>query len=1261
MISNFFVWLYDGFHHRPWLGWSSLVIFVVGIVWLALQLRFSENALELFPSGGEANACLAQALESYRQKEEMAVIFSSGDTTCRLSPEALREAAVTFDSLLHADARTEGSLEAPATSELLETLPSLIASLIRQLPLQTDSAGYALLSHIAISQAYTDSLLQQKAKLLRSPLGIGLEQTLPADPFGLAGGQLRKLQSLAPPSGLMPYGDGFLDGGEQHYIMLYAPCASFGDIARNEPLVAAIEKAAMQLQKAYPMVQVDYFGGAAVAVYNARQVRADTELTLVLALTLILLVALLCFRSFKVLPLTLLPALFGGGFALALMALVRGHISLIALGLRAAVLGIAISYAMHVLVDFNASGAVRETVKELAYPLSVGSFTTIGAFIALVFTNSRILQDFGLFSALALIGTTLFALIYLPHMLPKHPFTSEENPFYRAIVRLTGYPYDRKRWLIVGIVVLAFAGLFAGRYVEFDSDLSHLNYQPASLDRGLAMLEEATSQEAETVPIIVADSNADRALLRYQRLTHELEDLQTVGQVEHVSSVAAFLRTKSQQEAQCDRWRRFWTLALQDTLKARIAQASSAAGFKPEAFAPFMEQVVSGDAGWPIASPLPELPLWHQQTDSLALYVAYLTLRPEQKDMVYQLLGHSDMALILDRSYFNAQWLEALTDDFYFVLLVSSLLIFLAFLVSYGSLILTLITFLPMGISWLIIVLLMALLGIDFNIVNIMVATFIFGLGDDFSIFVMDGLLMRYSRGRTPLASHKVAIFLSALTATIGVGVLVFARHPAMHSLGPLALVGMGSVVLCAFAMPPLLFRFFVNKQLVRARQPYTVRSLFVSLHTWVLFLIGFFFIYCRGQRLKRGKLSDCERRKRFILTVHRKSRFFLRHARFFHFVIEKPSDWESQGPYIWVANHQSMVELLPLMSLAPNIVVMSKSWVWQSKFLGWLPRAGGFIHSDAPFSAIVEQVKLRLQEGFSVLIFPEGSRSEDGSIGRFHKGSFELALATGVPICPVVLAGAGDIMPKHSLLDLAEGEIRVKVLPLVDPKCLPPQVDGRGLAKTVKHTIVTEFETLLRAYRHTGNGALLRCCLGCYAFKGPQVVQGVRRHLKALQYGQMLHERLPQSGSIRLHNAGYGELAIMLYLLSPQRQITAVCHSEAEYEIASHTPFARDIIFARHIDHELFAAQASTVEVLDVSFGRGEKVLWQTSCLLGQLGRNGCHELLVLLPRGTRLAALLEDKVRSEMQAQSMEVNRNGGVLVVSAKVNSECAQVKK
>jgi 1-acyl-sn-glycerol-3-phosphate acyltransferase len=68
-----------------------------------------------------------------------------------------------------------------------------------------------------------------------------------------------------------------------------------------------------------------------------------------------------------------------------------------------------------------------------------------------------------------------------------------------------------------------------------------------------------------------------------------------------------------------------------------------------------------------------------------------------------------------------------------------------------------------------------------------------------------------------------------------------------------------------------------------------------------------------------------------------------------------------------------------------------------------------------------------KIHDGMSVVIFPEGSRSPDGTIQPFKKGGFTLAIKSKVPIVPIAIAGSREIMPKDKLTALS-GEIRMRI-----------------------------------------------------------------------------------------------------------------------------------------------------------------------------------------------------------------------------------------
>ena len=143
-------------------------------------------------------------------------------------------------------------------------------------------------------------------------------------------------------------------------------------------------------------------------------------------------------------------------------------------------------------------------------------------------------------------------------------------------------------------------------------------------------------------------------------------------------------------------------------------------------------------------------------------------------------------------------------------LYICGLIVFVFLFFSFGRVEIAAITFVPLAVGWVWILGLMSIFDIKFNIVNIILATFIFGQGDDYTIFITEGLIHEYTYGRKMLANVKKSILLSATILLIAVGSLIFAKHPAMHSLAELTIIGMATVVLCAYMLPPLIYKWLV-------------------------------------------------------------------------------------------------------------------------------------------------------------------------------------------------------------------------------------------------------------------------------------------------------------------------------------------------------------------------------------------------------------------------------------------------------------------
>ena len=136
--------------------------------------------------------------------------------------------------------------------------------------------------------------------------------------------------------------------------------------------------------------------------------------------------------------------------------------------------------------------------------------------------------------------------------------------------------------------------------------------------------------------------------------------------------------------------------------------------------------------------------------------------------------------------------------------------------------------------------------------------------------------------------------------------------------------------------------------------------------------------------------------------------------------------------PAIVICNHHSVIDSLLMQSLNPKLILMVNDWVWDSPFMGPIVRLGGFIPKAAGYEENLDKIKALIQDGYSLAIFPEGSRSETAKIGRFHKGAFYIAEKLNMDIVPIIFHGNAFVQGKDDSFLLKPGTVTVQYLPRI-------------------------------------------------------------------------------------------------------------------------------------------------------------------------------------------------------------------------------------
>jgi 1-acyl-sn-glycerol-3-phosphate acyltransferase len=164
--------------------------------------------------------------------------------------------------------------------------------------------------------------------------------------------------------------------------------------------------------------------------------------------------------------------------------------------------------------------------------------------------------------------------------------------------------------------------------------------------------------------------------------------------------------------------------------------------------------------------------------------------------------------------------------------------------------------------------------------------------------------------------------------------------------------------------------------------------------------------------------------------------------------IIGKENLPKTEEPVVYVANHQSQMDILAIYLLGIQFRWIAKKSLQRIPFLGWSMFLIGYIFVDRKCKKSAEQCLKRasrkIKEGVSMLFFPEGTRSASGEVGRFKAGAFRLAVAEHVPVVPITIEGCHRLLPKGSWIT-QEAEVRIVVHP-------PISVSGLD-ASTASHT----------------------------------------------------------------------------------------------------------------------------------------------------------------------------------------------------------------
>lgn len=827
-MTKFCIRIYDYFHQHRAVFWTAMVGLFVIFGYFSSQIHLEEDLNKLMPSSRNEDGSMKLAFANLRIKDKTFLLFEGKKG---MKPERIAEVCDAFvDSLQARDGKADslhravGDVFYQLSDDLM---PDGIGYLEDHLPAYIDTTVYASIDTLLTVQ-HMQKQMQQNRKDLTGEFGSAYPELIQSDPIGLRNVLAQQMKPL------MDGGTGSYRTIDGHFfvpdstvcVAFITPRFSATNTGQGSALFTQMNELIDKFASIAPDVHITYHGTPASGFYNAKQIKHDLMGTVGGSLLLVIIFLLVCFRRWDTLPLLLLPVAFGTLFGLTMMYFIKGQFSLLALGIGAIILGVAMSYVLHILTHHQYVSDIHQLLCDQVKPVCLGCLTTIGSFTGLIFVNTSQLQDFGLFAAFAIAGTTVFSLVFLPQLLGKKA-NLEGNKMFALIDRINTYPFHQKKTLlaVIALIVVVCVGTYVVKGTQFDADMHNLGYREKNTTYSENLLRDKTYTGDKSKYFAASGKTMEEAITNFAVLEHKLDSLQKLGLVKsYTHTDKVFVPLKVQQQ-RIDAWKKFWTPERLARVRQLVAQTAPGAGLQADGFEPFFD-LATADYQPDALYKAGIIPEGYQSTlmeqSYNGDYLCFTSVRCANDSVhsknsdyyrICDAIANVPHLMVLDTYYYTRDTLVNMNEDFNVLQWVSMVFVFVVLLLSFRFNIKnTLLAFLPILLSWIIVLGAMGLFGIKFNLINIIISTFIFGIGVDYSIFVMNGLVAG-AKEQYLLAYHKTAIFFSAVILIVTVSSMLLAKHPAIQSVGFSTLVGLVSAVVLSYVVQPAIWNLMNRKK----------------------------------------------------------------------------------------------------------------------------------------------------------------------------------------------------------------------------------------------------------------------------------------------------------------------------------------------------------------------------------------------------------------------------------------------------------------
>ena len=795
----------------------------------ALQIHFDPDLLNLIPQNNREVNEFRKVLRDLGTLDNHVVVL-----------EIPKGADVnTYDSLIESIA--EGYRKNPHIEDVQYRIPNpldfveiiLPRALLFLTPEQLEQVGQKL-SDEGIRQS-----VQRNATLLQTPQSFALKELVRYDPFNLAPIFLDKFQSASGGFKLDASSGYYLSADHSTLLILAKPKRPAQDVPFAKQLLndgALIEANALkEFQKnagpGTPLPHITHTGGYQIAAGDADLIRGDIVINVLGTFFGVLALFLYAFRRPAAIAYGALPMALALALTFGVAGVVYGQLSSASAGFAALLAGLGIDFITVLYgryVDERNRGATMAhgiivAVRKTLPGVFVAALTTAATFYAFLATDFQGMTQLGF-----LTGTgVLFFLACTALLLPALIVLSERRGESKRAPKLYLHSFGShhlieaslrrpKATIWIWVIFTAICAVFSAR-LRFSDNIQDLR---AKGNEGVVNQEKVTKkfgQSFEFMMYVIEEKSLDDVIVRTHRITRELQPLVADKTIASYQSIASFVPPRDQQlgvirELERGRSDRFDFARIDTTFRKALVES----GFKPEAYDDYMKMFAQTVAPKePITIDTlndPDLLAFTsrfvKRTPNGWMSVTYLypTGGKWPRDVPPKLRALQELhrdEILTGINLVSGTLRHIVRADAVRSTIIGIIAVIVIMLLAFRRIGMAALTFVPFLVGVVAMFGLMAVIGLEFNFMNIFVGLMILGCGTDYAVYILE----RYKENPAEfgLAARETgkAVVMAALTTIVGYGSFAFSHYPGLRSIGYASFFGIFFSGLAAITLLP--------------------------------------------------------------------------------------------------------------------------------------------------------------------------------------------------------------------------------------------------------------------------------------------------------------------------------------------------------------------------------------------------------------------------------------------------------------------------